>query len=226
MVAVPKLYWWGWNEGSINQGTIQAPTRNAACNATGIGASFMKGPFSSQAEALAKTGQSGGSGGGGNTGGGGSNNNGVQIKHLVVNKNVNQWYVLNTSPASGTPTIYTVAQGTYSQIVTALHNNFGGYSGPYNSLAKANQVAANEPPNKAEKGPYGTTIQPGGGVTVNPGTAAVDALEGWLGGRGLWVRIAEVGIGAALVIVGVSKLAGNTQIGKAATKIGTKVGLL
>lgn len=44
--------------------------------------------------------------------------------------------------------------------------------------------------------------------------------------KSTWIRVAEVLLGAALLLIGLAKLAGNTQVGKAAKGIATKAALI
>jgi hypothetical protein len=85
-----------------------------------------------------------------------------------------------------------------------------------------------------------TQILPGfaKGVGESPGASALAGAGNLVSGAGitgflqsltarsLWVRIAEGIIGGALIIIAVSKLAGDTSVGRAATKAGKVVRLL
>lgn len=78
--------------------------------------------------------------------------------------------------------------------------------------------------------PNGAT--PGGSLAGNAAKTAINSAtgtQGFLHGltqRSFVVRAAEVVIGVALLIVGVAKLAGDTPVGKIATKAGKAVALL
>lgn len=69
---------------------------------------------------------------------------------------------------------------------------------------------------------YPGGAKPGGPVVQN---LIGDATSGITKGAS-WARVAEVVLGLALLIVGLAKLAGNTQVGRVATSIGTKAALL
>ena len=61
----------------------------------------------------------------------------VQVKHVTASA-TGQWWVINTSPPSGTPTIYTVLEGTQAQADNIPDG--GGVSEPhseYSSVAVA-----------------------------------------------------------------------------------------
>jgi hypothetical protein len=129
----------------------------------------------------------------------------VQIRH-VTRSTTGQWFVINTSPPSGSPTIYTVMEGTEAQ----AQAYGGGYSGPYTTLAAADQVAAGRPPNAAAPGPLpGTSISPGGGISAsNPltGLAAIGDFFQRLTQASTWLRVGEVLLGAILIGVAMARI--------------------
>lgn len=143
----------------------------------------------------------------------------VQVKH-VIKSQTGQWWVINTSPPSGTPTVYTVMEGTQAQ----AEAYGGGIAGPY-SQARADQVAASRPQNASAPGPFpGTSISPGGGITTsNPlsGLASVGDFFSRLGQANTWIRVGEVVLGLVLLAVGVARI---THAVPAATKIAKTVG--
>jgi hypothetical protein len=88
--------------------------------------------------------------------------------------------------------------------------------GPYTTKAQADaQLAKLQKPNIP-------------GVLGIPGAPNL-SLSSFLGQftqRALWIRIAEATIGALLIIVGVTKLAGDSPIGKAAKTVAKKARVL
>jgi hypothetical protein len=141
----------------------------------------------------------------------GNSANGVQesapkVVHETLSK-TGQYWVVNTSPPSGSPTVYTVVEGTQAQALSLG----GGTAGPY-SLAKADQIAANEPANKNQPGPIpGTTVSPGGGINAsNPlsGLAAIGDFFGRLSEGNTWIRVGKVAVGGALLMIGLAHMTG------------------
>ena len=76
----------------------------------------------------------------------------------------------------------------------------------------------------ASKGPAGT-VKAHAPAPLK-GLAAVGDFAQRLTQASTWKRIGEVLIGAALLIVGIAKLAAGTTAGKAAVNLGTKAALL
>ena len=151
----------------------------------------------------------------------------VQVKHVTASA-TGQWWVINTSPPSGTPTIYTVLEGTRDQALNIPDG--GGISGPYSTLGQANQVASTEPENKTQPTPIpGVGISPGGGFTASgplSGLAAIGNFFNSLSQASTWIRVGEVLLGLILVAVGLARLTHAVPVAtKVATAVGTK-GLL
>ncbi len=73
---------------------------------------------------------------------------------------------------------------------------------------------------QGQQGPLGT----GGGSISNP-LASLGKFFGALGQASTWTRVAEVLIGAALIIVGLARLGGNSQIVRTAGKVAATTGL-
>lgn len=146
----------------------------------------------------------------------------VQVKHITIHK-TGQWWVVNTSPPSGTPTIYTVMEGTQDDALSLPGG--GGISGPYSSLAQANQVAAAEPDNKTQPtGIPGLNVKPGGGFQAsNPltGLAAAGDFFQRLTQGSTWIRVGEFILGVILIAAGLARI---THAIPAATRIATMVG--
>lgn len=146
----------------------------------------------------------------------------VQVKHVTVHRN-GQWWVVNTSPPSGKPTIYTVAEGTQDD---AAHlPDAGGISGPYSSLAAADAVAAKEPENSTQgTGIPGLSVTPGGGFQAsNPltGLAAIGDFFQRLTQGSTWIRVGEVVLGLILLAAGLARI---THAIPAATRVARAVG--
>lgn len=146
----------------------------------------------------------------------------IQIKHVIIHRN-GQWWVVNTSPLSGTPTIYTVMEGSQDD---ATHlPDAGGISGPYLSLAAADAVAATEPENSTQPTPIpGLSVTPGGGFQAsNPltGLAAIGDFFQRLTQASTWIRVGEVLLGLILLAAGLARI---THAVPAATRIATAVG--
>ncbi len=147
----------------------------------------------------------------------------VQVKH-VTKSATGQWWVINTSPASGSPTIYTVMEGTNAEAEN--YPGGGGVSGPYSSQAAADKVANGMPQNSNQPNPFipGTSVTPGGQVTGGgplAGLASVANFFGQLGQANTWIRVGEVLLGLVLLAVGVARI---THTIPAATKIAKTAG--
>jgi len=133
-----------------------------------------------------------------------------------------------------------VREGTLGQIVSSLTPsqllNLSVQWTPRQSAAK---------PNASAMGPYSTQAaaktaadqQNAGQAGLNKAAGAAAGIPG-LGGLAsigqffdrltegsLWIRVGEVVLGVALIIVGTAKLFGNTGVGKTAAKV-AKVGML
>lgn len=152
---------------------------------------------------------------------------GVTVNQVTAS-NTGQWYVVNTSPPSGSPTTYTVVQGTEAQAL-ALPNG-GGISGPYSTNAAATAVANGEPQNSNASTPIpGVDISPGGGITTsNPfsglagianavakaGAVFYDVGQAVTDGK-MWRSLGWLLLGLLLIAGGIALFAGKqlTPIG-------------
>jgi hypothetical protein len=92
--------------------------------------------------------------------------------------------------------------------------------GPYPDKAAANAAVQ-------AGGPAGTPPVTGPAPSLNPlsGIAAVGDFFGRLSQANTWIRVAEVLLGAALLIIGLAKLASGTQVGHAAAGLAKKAAL-
>ncbi len=69
-------------------------------------------------------------------------------------------------------------------------------------------------------------LQGSAGAATNTGLATIGDFFSKLGQASTWLRVAEVLLGLGLIVVSLAKLAGDTSIGRTATKIATKAALL
>jgi hypothetical protein len=90
------------------------------------------------------------------------------------------------------------------------------------NLGKGIQGGAQLIPKALKGAAKGIGDIPGRNILTNP----LEALGSFLTQRSLWIRVAEGILGGALVIVAVSKLGGESKIGRAATKAGKAAFLL
>jgi len=92
--------------------------------------------------------------------------------------------------------------------------------GPYKTKAAATAAAANQ-----SSAPPGSSAAGAAGAKVSS-LGQIGSFFGALTQKNTWIRVAEVLLGAALLIIGLAKLASGTEAGKAATKIATKAALI
>jgi hypothetical protein len=120
------------------------------------------------------------------------------------------WYVIVTAAgAHGVPGSVTVSQKPFPAGARQIQ-------GPFATKAAAEKAA-----NAALPG--GTA---GSGVAHTAGSVASGQFLSNLTQRSFIVRVVEVVLGSALIIVGVAKLVPNTEVGKQAANLAGKVKLL
>jgi hypothetical protein len=120
-----------------------------------------------------------------------------------------QWWIIwyNTAASGGSKDTYKIIQGTQAQAQADAKTALSGTeSGPYATQADA-QTAA-----KAGKGSVQQNTNPlSGGTTTTGSTNWYDSIGNFfsaLSQSSLWIRVAKVLVGGALVIVGVAHLTG------------------
>jgi hypothetical protein len=127
------------------------------------------------------------------------------------------WWVIGFKPLGGVWT-FKVIQGSQAQAQAQQHLAVNGtLEGPFPSKAAAQSAVAKE----------GKNPNPVKNLIGNPlhGIEAIGNFFNKLGQAATWKRVAEVILGAALVIIGIAKLAAGTPAGKAAAGIATKAAL-
>ena len=127
------------------------------------------------------------------------------------------WWVIGFKPLGAVWT-FKVFRGTQAQARAQQHLAVNGtLEGPFPSEAVARAAVAKE----------GQNPNPTKNLIGNPlhGIEAIGNFFNKLGQAATWKRIAEVLLGAALVIIGIAKLAGGTPAGKAAAGIAAKAAL-
>lgn len=141
-----------------------------------------------------------------------------------------QWWVIWTTPLGGT-TSYTGTstpnyfQGTQAQAQARAKLVINSSTtGPYptKAAAQAAVAAKTSVPNPPVGG------QPNVPGVGNPlsGLAAIGDFFSRLTQASTWIRVAEIIVGAGLIIVSLAKLAAGTPAGKAAIKAGKVAAIL
>jgi hypothetical protein len=118
----------------------------------------------------------------------------------------------------------TIQRQSNAALAAGLHA--AGFLGPY-TWAEAKGIAAGIGATGANN-PGGAGATPTPTTLGNPlsGIAAVGDFFQRLTQGATWIRVGEVLLGVALIIVGIAKLAIDTPAGKAALAIGSKAALL
>jgi hypothetical protein len=215
--------WWVWKGPGSNVWDGQAASKAAFASVNDVPESGIHGPYTrARADALVK--QWGGAPATGSTGGGQSLPGWWVIEQFYPDGSakfgVSQF---TTTPA---PPDNQVVYGTWPTKAAAEAAISDG------SFRNAPHVyrGGNVSGSGGHGGPGGINI-PGNQAPGNP-VPAVSSLLGIsnffhaLTEKSTWIRIVEVVLGGALLIIALAKLASGTPAGKAAMKIGTKAALL
>lgn len=138
------------------------------------------------------------------------------------------WFVVQQSAGNGrAPLIGTDKVVGPVSSNSALYQTYLAYvqagtaEGPYSTKAKADAALAKLGSGPHVNGPQITNQ----GVSIGNPFASLSKFFSALGQASTWTRVAEVLIGAALIIVGLARLGGNSQIVRTAGKVAATTGL-
>jgi hypothetical protein len=157
--------------------------------------------------------------------------NSARASHTEVTVMANGWYAIAIIERGVvTAHVLTAAEWARDQKpggpLSATFKNIGAPGGyPTKAAAQKAVTAFNAQPNPKKLDQGGVPTAPDPSVPGLGGIAAIGQFFDRLTEGNTWVRIGEVVLGLALIIVGTAKLFSTTAVGKTAAKV-AKVGML